>query len=91
MTIYITPDYSKFLLLVCCTKKLFEFLVEIDLAKEKAFIAAKYPFFFQIFLRIRFFDIEVRFFGTAIQKELLIFIVVCERHLFLKSNMDHSF
>ena len=40
-----------------------------DFAKEKAFIAAKYPFFFQIFLRIRFFDIEVRFFGTAIKKK----------------------
>lgn len=79
-------DYSKIFLLVCRTKKLFEFPVEIDLAKEKAFTAAKYPFFFQIFLRIRFFDIEVRFFGTAIQKELLIFIVVCERHIFLKSK-----
>lgn len=62
----------------------------MDFAKEKAFIAAKYPFFFQIFLRIRFFDIEVRFFGTAIQKkELLIFIVVCERHVLLK--IDRSF
>lgn len=79
-------DYSKIFLLVCCTKKLFEFPVEIDLAKEKAFTAAKYPLFFQIFLRIRFFDIEVRFFGTAIQKELPIFIVVCERHIFLKSK-----
>lgn len=57
-------------LFVCCTKKLFACPVEIDLAKEKAFTAAKYPLFFQIFLRIRFFDIEVRFFGTAIQKKV---------------------
>lgn len=56
-------------LFVCCTKKLFEFPVETDLAKEKALTAAKYPFFFQIFLRIRFFDIEVRFFGTAIERD----------------------
>lgn len=60
--------------------------VEMDFAKE---IYCS-PFFFQIFLRIRFFDIEVRFFGTAIQKkELLIFIVVCERHVLLK--IDRSF
>lgn len=59
-------DYSKTCLFVCCTKKLFEFPVERDFAKEKAFSAAKYPFLFQMFLRIRFFVIEVRFFGTAI-------------------------
>nr|YP_010994851.1 ribosomal protein L32 [Cypripedium lichiangense]WOZ13760.1 ribosomal protein L32 [Cypripedium lichiangense] len=52
----------------CRKKKLFDCPVETDLAKEKAFTAAKEPFFFQIFLRICFFDIEVRFFGTAIQK-----------------------
>jgi len=64
--------------------------VETDFAKEKAFTAAKYPFFFQIFLRIRFFDIEVRFFGTAIQKKgVPPFIVVCERHVFFK--IDRSF
>lgn len=40
----------------------------MDLAKEKAFTAAQYPFLFQKFLRICFFDIEVRFFGTAMQK-----------------------
>jgi hypothetical protein len=49
-------------------KKLFELPVERDFANEKAFNAAQYPFLFQIFFRIRFFDIEVRFFGTAIQK-----------------------
>lgn len=49
-------------------KKLFEFPVERDFANEKAFSAAQYPPFFQIFLRIRFFNIELRFFGTAIQK-----------------------
>lgn len=49
-------------------KKLFEFPVERDFANEKAFSAAQYPLFFQIFLRIRFFNIELRFFGTAIQK-----------------------
>jgi hypothetical protein len=49
-------------------KKLFEFPVEIDFANEKALKAAQYPFLFQKFLRIRFFDIEVRFFGTAIAK-----------------------
>jgi hypothetical protein len=47
-------------------KKLFEFPVERDFAKEKAFHATQYPSIFQIFFRIRFFDIEVRFFGTAI-------------------------
>jgi hypothetical protein len=60
--------------------------VETDLAKEKAFTAAKNPFFFQIFLRIRFFDIEVRFLGTAIQKGLPVFIVVCERHVLFCSK-----
>lgn len=50
------------------TKKLLEFPVERDFDNEKALNAAQYPFFFQEFLRIRFFDIEVRFFGTAIQK-----------------------
>nr|QWY25147.1 ribosomal protein L32 [Curcuma singularis] len=70
-----------------CTKKLFERPVETDFAKEKAFTAAKFPFFFQIFLRIRFFDIEVRFLGTAIKKKgLLIFIIVCERHVLFKMN-----
>nr|YP_010380801.1 ribosomal protein L32 [Begonia gulongshanensis]UDH54218.1 ribosomal protein L32 [Begonia gulongshanensis] len=54
--------------LICRTKKLFEFPVESDFANEKAFNAAQYPLLFQIFLRIRFFDIEVRFFGTAILK-----------------------
>ena len=49
-------------------KKLFEFPVERDFANEKAFNAAECPFLFQIFLRIRFLEIEVRFFGTAIQK-----------------------
>ena len=39
------------------------------MAKEKDFNVVQYPFFFQIFLRIRFFDIEVRFFGTAIEKK----------------------
>nr|YP_009924505.1 50S ribosomal protein L32 [Styrax faberi]YP_009924592.1 50S ribosomal protein L32 [Styrax dasyanthus]QNH68261.1 50S ribosomal protein L32 [Styrax faberi]QNH68361.1 50S ribosomal protein L32 [Styrax dasyanthus] len=53
-------------LFVCRTKKLFEFPLERDLPNEKAFKAAQYPFLFQIFLRICFFDIEVRFFGTAI-------------------------
>jgi len=66
-------NYSKIFLFVCRTKKLFEFPVETDFAKEKAFIATKFPFFFQIFLRIRFFDIEVRFFGTAIKKRVLPF------------------
>ena len=50
------------------TKKLFEFPVERDFANAKAFNAAHHPFLFQKFLRIRFFDIEVRFFGTAMQK-----------------------
>jgi hypothetical protein len=40
--------------------------VEIDLAKEKAFIAARHAFPFRTFLRILFLDLEVRFFGTAI-------------------------
>lgn len=48
----------------------------MDLAKEKALTAAKYPFFFQTFLRIRFFDIEVRFFGTAISKRLILLLYV---------------
>lgn len=51
---------------VCCTKKLLELPVERDFPKENAFNAAQYPFLFQQFLRIRFFDAEVRFFGTAI-------------------------
>lgn len=53
-------------LFVCRKKKLLEFPVERDFAKEKAFIAAQYALFFQKFLRIRFLDIEVRFLGTAI-------------------------
>ena len=55
-------------LFICRTKKLFEVPVESDFANEKAFNAAQYPPFFQIFLRIRFFNIELRFFGTAIIK-----------------------
>nr|YP_010034046.1 ribosomal protein L32 [Huodendron tibeticum]QOW83421.1 ribosomal protein L32 [Huodendron tibeticum] len=58
-----------FFVFVCRTKKLFEVPLERDLPNEKAFKAAQYPFFFQIFLRICFFDIEVRFFGTAIKKK----------------------
>lgn len=46
--------------------KLFEFPVEIDFPKESAFNDVQYPAPFQKFLRIRFFDAEVRFFGTAI-------------------------
>lgn len=46
----------------------FEFPVERDFDNEKAFNATQYPSLFQKFLRIRFFDIEVRFFGTAIKK-----------------------
>nr|YP_010167077.1 ribosomal protein L32 [Cucumis melo]QRW36604.1 ribosomal protein L32 [Cucumis melo] len=49
-------------------KKLWELPVERDFASEKAFNAARRPLLFQIFFRIRFFDIEVRFFGTAITK-----------------------
>ena len=56
--------YYTFYLFVA--QKLFEFPVERDFPKENAFNAAQYPFFFQNFLRIRFFDTEVRFFGTAI-------------------------
>lgn len=62
------PKLFQSLIIYLVYKKLFELLVERDLPNEKAFNAAQYPFFFQIFLRIRFFDIEVRFFGTAIQK-----------------------
>ena len=43
-----------------------EFPVERDFPKENAFNDAQYPFLFQTFFRIRFFDTEVRFFGTAI-------------------------
>lgn len=63
-SIQIIPTF--YYLFVCRTKKLFEFPVKRDFPNEKAFNAAQYPFRFQIFLRIRFFDIEVRFFGTAI-------------------------
>jgi hypothetical protein len=55
-----------YLFFVCCTKKLFEFPVERDFPNEKAFNAVQYPFLFQIFFRIRFFDVEIRFFGTVI-------------------------
>nr|QSQ71652.1 ribosomal protein L32 [Syringa reticulata subsp. amurensis] len=48
------------------TKKLLEFPVERDFPKENAFSAVPDPFLFQLFLRIRFFDAEVRFFGTDI-------------------------
>lgn len=68
---YANSNYSKDFLLFSRAKKLFEYPVETDLAKERAFSAVKYPFFFQLFLRIRFFDIEVRFFGTAIQNKIL--------------------
>jgi hypothetical protein len=63
-------DYSNlfYYLVVCRTTKLFDFPVERDFPNEKAFNAVEYPLPFQIFLRIRFFDIEVRFFGTAILK-----------------------
>ena len=66
---FLYSDYSNVLfydLFFCRTKKLFEFPVERDFPNDNAFKAAQYPFPFQIFLRIRFFDIEVRFFGTAI-------------------------
>jgi hypothetical protein len=55
-----------YLFFVCCTKKLFEFPVERDFPNEKAFNAVQYPSLFQIFFRMRFFDVEIRFFGTAI-------------------------
>lgn len=71
----------------CCTKKLFELPVERDFANEKAFNTAQYPFFFQKFFRIRFFDLEVRFFGTAIIKKFFIVIVGCERHLLFKKTV----
>lgn len=58
-----------------------KFLVERDLPNEKALNAAQYPLFFQKFLRIRFFEIEVRFFGTAIKNPFFIGIVECQRHL----------
>lgn len=77
-------------LFVCRTKKLFEFPVERDFPKENAFNAVQYPFLFQKFLRIRFFDAEVRFFGTAIEikmKRLLIRIAGCERHLLFKKKV----
>lgn len=68
MGLFFYSDYSNVLFydFFCRTKKLFEFPVERDLPNDNAFKAAQYPFPFQIFLRIRFFDIEVRFFGTAI-------------------------
>lgn len=66
-----------------CRTKNFEFPVEIDFDNEKAFNATQYTFLFQKFLRIRFFNIEVRFFGTAIQKRVFIYYFVgCQRHLF---------
>nr|YP_010250162.1 ribosomal protein L32 [Bistorta vivipara]QTV20496.1 ribosomal protein L32 [Bistorta vivipara] len=77
---------SKILLLIFRIKKLFELPVEIDFANEKAFNAAEYPFLFQKFLRISFLEIEVRFFGTAILKEIFIVIVGCERHLLFKAK-----
>lgn len=58
--------------LVICNlsyKKLLEFPVERDFPNDKAFNANQYAFAFQIVLRIRFFDIEVRFFGTAIENK----------------------
>lgn len=65
-----------------------EFPVERDFANEKAFSAAQYPRFFQIFLRIRFFNIELRFFGTAIQKIISYSLQKfgCERHLLFKTK-----
>ena len=76
-----------FYFLFVAQKKLFELPVERDFANEKAFNTAQYPFFFQIFFRIRFFDLEVRFFGTAIIKKLFIVIVGCERHLLFKTKL----
>lgn len=61
--------------------KLFERPVEMDSAKEKAFTAARYAFPFQIFLRILFLDLEVRFFGTAIMNNIFSYLVRCEGHL----------
>lgn len=54
--------YSFFNLLL---KKLFDLPVQIDFASDKAFNAAEDAFLFQMFFRIRFFVLEVRFFGTA--------------------------
>ena len=72
MGLFFYSDYSNVLFydlfFFCRTKKLFEFPVERDLPNYNAFKAAQDPLPFQIFLRIRFFDIEVRFFGTAILK-----------------------
>lgn len=85
----INSDYSKIWLLIFRIKKLFEVPVERDFANAKAFNAAEYPFLFQKFLRIRFLEIEVRFFGTAIQKwinRLFTVLVGCERHLVFKAK-----
>lgn len=62
----VDSDYSNVFLFVCDTKKLFKFPVERDFPNEKAFNAVQKLFLFQVFLRIRFFDFEIRFFGTAI-------------------------
>lgn len=43
-------DYSDVLLVICRTKKLFEFPVERDFANEKALNAAQYPPIFHLFL-----------------------------------------
>lgn len=59
-------DYCNIFIYYLLQKKLFEFPVKMDCANEKAFNAVQYPFFFQKVFRIFFFDIEVRFFGTAI-------------------------
>ena len=61
------------------------------LLKNKIVLWKNKSFFFQRFLRIRFFDIEVRFFGTAIQKGNYFFLVVCERHLLPQINPSFCF
>lgn len=60
--------------LICRTKKLFELLVEPverDFANEKAFNTDQLSF--QNIFSNMLFDIEIRFFGTAIQKILPFF------------------
>ena len=62
-------------------------------ANTKAFNAAHHPFFFQQFLWIRFFDIEVCFFGTAILKlrgYSLLLLDVKDIWLLFKTNCYYS-
>ena len=70
----------------CSFEKLFEFPVKRHFANDKALSAASDPFPFHIFLRIRFFELEILFLELPLFSKPLIVIVGCETQLLFKTN-----